>query len=214
MSKYLDDEDVYELSTVLYIFACTCEASARTAVGLLSELHAEDVLEPPALCPLLEALAEALDRQGRPAEALGHIQHAVTICERSLGPTHAETVRIMLEGIRLQTCCATSDGFTHIGRVATDVSRRLDKLSRSSPEEAATLAKRCAELVALTRLLEAKQAELPHLSVTAGSAPSFKTSVAAQSKLLSLKTTRYSRVGSVGELDRWTALTAVTSMNS
>ena len=118
-------------------------------------------MEPPSLCPLLEVLSQAQDRQGLTSSALEHVVHSAVVSERGLGYAHRQTVRLLLERLRLRICCATNEGLSDIGKFATDVSRRLDILSRVEPVEAQRLTKRCAELVSLSCLLSTGEARLP-----------------------------------------------------
>jgi len=121
----------------------------------------------------LELQAAAYDRLGKFAFALDSIQHAIVICERNLSSHHAETVRIMLEGLRLHICSSSTEDYQQIGVLATDISRRLDRLSKKDPIAADMLSRKCAELVALSKILEEGLAVVPDMSVGYGSMTSF-----------------------------------------
>ena len=160
--------DLYERNRIreqLLSYAEEAVTCTQQALERQSHLFENDILEPLSLSPILELQAASYDRLGKFALALDAVQHASIICERNLSSSHAETVRIMLEGLRLHICSSSTEDYKQIGVLATDISRRLDKLAKKDPIAADQLSRKCAELVALSNILEQGLAVVPDMSV-------------------------------------------------
>jgi ribosomal protein L22 len=153
---------------------------ASTATAAQPLLHAADAQGDDAisLVPLLELTSEMYERsqyvqQSQSAQAIGAnidtndalhdaidlLEYAEVVCTRILGFYHAETVRIMLTIVKLLLKCGNGDAYRAAAIKATDMSRRLDQLALTDPQRADVLGRKCAEVIALSKLLEQYSAD-------------------------------------------------------
>jgi hypothetical protein len=132
-------------------------SAADCAVRLHRELHSRDVVDPCTLAPLLEISAEWRERAGRIRDALHMLQEAELISSRTLGPSHKESVRLMLQGLKMLLKCGTAQCFSDIGVNAMEMSERLADLRVSYPVEADQMSREYANLIALARTSEKPQ---------------------------------------------------------
>ena len=144
--------------------------SVEDAIRCHHTIHSEDIVEPVTLSPLLELLSNVFERNNNDVEALKIMKYAVSVCTRTLGKIHEESVRVMMETLRLQTRVAENgDGFREAARMATEISRYLDELIKENPLAAQNYLKKCAELLSLATLLEAGKISLPSTGELTGS---------------------------------------------
>lgn len=130
--------------------------AANIALKIHYDMHSEAFTGQDAitLCPLLELASEMYERDGKWAESIKLLEYAEVVCGRCLGSCHEETIRIMLVGVKLHLKCANVDAYKTACVKATDMSRRLDQLSLENPLKGGVLGRQCAEVLALSRLLE------------------------------------------------------------
>jgi hypothetical protein len=114
------------------------------------------------LCPLLELKGEMFEREYQWHAAIDLLEHAEIISGRCLGYCHEETIRIMLAAVKLHLKCANVESYRAACVKATDMSRRLDEWASSSSDARARseiLGRQCAEVIALSKLLETSTKE-------------------------------------------------------
>lgn len=129
--------------------------------------HVDDIVEPVTLSPLLELLSNIFERLEQEEEALKVIKYAVSVLSRTIGNVHEETLRVMLDMLRLQIRISnTPEGFREGARMATEISKYLDALIKTNKDAAQMFAKKVAELLSLARLLEHGDIELPTIDST------------------------------------------------
>lgn len=148
------------------------QGAVEDAIRCHHTIHMTDIVEPVTLSPLLELLSNVFERKNNDMEALKVMKYAVSVCTRTLGKIHEESIRVMMETLRLQTRVADNgEGFREAARMATEISRYLDELLKENPMAAQNYLKKCAELLSLSTLLEAGKISLPsagELKLTCG----------------------------------------------
>jgi hypothetical protein len=133
-------------------------------------------VEPVTLSPLLELLSNIFERLEQEEEALKVIKYAVSVLSRTVGVVHEETIRVLLDMLRLQIRISnTKEGYREGARMATEISKYLDALIKTNKDAAQMFAKKVAELLSLSRLLEHGDIELPTISSTLRGASALPT---------------------------------------
>jgi hypothetical protein len=86
------------------------------SLSLHDSIHAHDVVEPCTLAPLLELLAEGAERQGLLQHALALMKYAQRVCERTLGVSDEQSIRVSFQVLRLQLrASSTPEGYKTAG---------------------------------------------------------------------------------------------------
>jgi len=157
------------------------QLAVEDAIECHHHQHVDDIVEPVTLSPLLELLSNVFERLEQEEEALKVIKYAVSVLSRTIGVVHEESIRVMLDMLRLQIRISnTPEGFREGARMATEISKYLDALIKTNKDAAQMFAKKVAELLSLSRLLEHGDIELPTISSTlrgASAAPKNATTI-------------------------------------
>lgn len=186
-------------STMIGTIRCTnilnyCDKYMKEAREIVSQLHSKDMTEPITLSYLLVLHSDIFERQGLILQAMEIRLYATTVCERILGYNNPLTLSNMLETIRLRILCSTPEAYKEIEIYATDICRRLDTLKYNNQDIVEKLGRRCAEFVALAKLLESGSMILPtdSMSLNGSEVSEFsgRSSVAGGSTVSILSTPR------------------------
>ena len=117
------------------------------------------MVEPLSGAPLFELLAQIEERQQHMAAAWEDQRWASHLYRRSLGEYHPTTLNAGLECLRLHIRASTPAGYGPCTQEATELSRGVDALAKVDLVAAQNLAKKCADLLGLCKLLEVELLE-------------------------------------------------------
>jgi hypothetical protein len=151
-----EEMHAYLLQTMGLMLA-HCLQVLDAGIALLTELYKRDIVEPYSLSRLLEYKARVLEVQLRGREAFDVMQQAETVSIRALGSAAGNTVRLMVEVMRLHVKfvgARTGDPeeAAFVARKANEINQNVVQLSFAHLAMADQFTKRCAELLALSTL--------------------------------------------------------------
>jgi hypothetical protein len=138
--------------------AVQCRDSIDLAVDIVTASSSELLVEPYVLVPLLELRAEVYEREEDIENSVQCLMRAENCSKRSVGLYSLETLKVMLELLRVLIKCETPEGMRAATEKATEVGLVLDKMEEIKQKAAAEESRKSMDIYAIIRArAEAKE---------------------------------------------------------